>query len=1040
MQIKTRQWCKYFVLLSLLMLAKTSLATTNPADVNTNHTVMRDTNAVFTVDGVNTGASQYRSAEMVELDGSLYMEAKVFMKRYRSGTGDEELRIYFSVHDTTNDSDDSIEFIFDRLHNHGSGSSAGASEDVMLRINRTNCSAPCSIERINRTGGLFSTGSQMSISNAQVIADDAGEYSAADTGLQSGWVGELVLTPADLGWGYFPQVVGLLVSAKSAGANAITNANGLGGSAPQASYPFDHACTPTTSSDCNLNHVNAANWGNLKLRYPVKYAVMLDNSGSMLAMDGEPENRWTRAKRAADLFSATLGLFKDPFNMFDDEISVAQYSWSCSGNNATGDITGAVPGIGIAMVDVPDPPIGSSSLTAGNSVDPVGNNCTPIRRGVMFALGNQLNFVNPLPANRIKEDRIAILLSDGLHNMPPAHVPYNPSSDHTSAEKSFSQVRTISIGPDGIADTTLLGNIATAFNGGTAYSHEAKYNQTDAFKDLLGAYLEALQAPLAINQVEEIGGSYNAGAPDKLVFIGVWNDAGLASQLVVKRNSTTMTPVAHYENTHIGYAASVYVDPDSPSDDLIGNWQIDGASGGTAPNNEFVLADLRVMARFLVEQKPYNAGDPLLLQVKLKDMASPLLGADVSVEVVKPGEGLGNYLSTVQENCERHNPQLPSDEKDDIRLSCYGLSNLPGCLPGRVPTRYNAFTSAASATGSNDPIPGRYALADYHFNRCQKGGLDQDKLPGLKLYDDGSHGDSKANDGIYGLSYTDTDLEGSYTFRFHVRGTTSDGFNFSRTRMQSQFVGILADEDTSEVTALSGSIVNGWQLLSVYFLPRDQKGNYVGPGFVHRYKVAIQGGNLAGSLQDLNNGTYLQQVRYPEDGRKPTVTFIDEEGGFEKTANLGGIGFELVPFVGISFFDNALELDDSMVFGGRFDMALLRQLFLEAEVGITLTETTGGNSGSVIQTLLNARYDITSINTGYGQLTPYVSVGSGFVFFRGFGNDDEAFAYQGSVGATFKLNNSFGVRLDGRVLQIDSVMGAGSTTNSQLTVGLVFGF
>ncbi len=368
------------------------------------------------------------------------------------------------------------------------------------------------------------------------------------------------------------------------------------------------------------------------------------------------------------------------------------------------------------------------------------------------------------------------------------------------------------------------------------------------------------------------------------------------------------------------------------------------------------------------------------------------------------------------------------------------MTNVPGCLPAKTPTRENAFTSTVSVTGSNDPIPGRYALAEYHFNRCEKDGLDQDTLPGLKLYDDGSHGDSIANDGMYGLSYANTDLEGSYTFRFHVRGTTSDGLKFSRTRMLSQFVGILPDEDNSEVTSLSGSVIDGWQVLSVYFLPRDQKGNYVGPGFAHRYKVTIQGGNLDGSLQDLNNGTYLQQVRYSENGRKPTVTFVDEEGGFEKIVNLGGGVYELVPFVGISFFDSALGLDDNIVFGGRFNVALLKQLYLEAEVGITLTETTSGNSGNMIQTLLSARYDITTANTRYGQLTPYVSAGAGYVFFRGFGNDDEAFAYQGSVGATLKLNNSFGLRLDGRVLQVDNVMGSGSTTNSQATLGLVFSF
>ncbi len=1040
MQRNNGLWSIYLALLIVLLSAQITLATTNPTDPNTNHTVMRDDSAIFTVDGLNTAGTQYSSDEKLELGGSLHMEAKVYMKRYRSGTGDEELRIYFSVHDTTNDSDDVIEFVFDRLHNHGSGSAYAASEDVMLRIRRSNCSPSCSVERIQRSGGLFSAGSMVTISNAQVIIDNVGEYSTADTGLQSGWVGELVLTPSDLGWGYFPQVIGVLITAQSDGANAITNANGLGGApAPRASYPYNHSCTPATSSDCTLNNVNAADWGNLKLRYPIKYAVILDNSGSMLSLDGGTESRWTRAKRAADLFATTLGLFKDPHGMFDDEISVAQYSWSCNGNNSSGDTTGAVQGIsaGTSMVDVPNPPTGTNSLTSSNSVDPAGNNCTPIRRGVTFALQGQLDFIDPVPASRVKEDRIAILLSDGLHNMPPAHVPYNPSTDHTAAEKAFSQMRTVSIGPDGIADTSLLGNISTAFNGGVAYTYEAKFNQTNAFDDLLRAYLETVQAPLAINQVEKVGVFYNAGAPNKLVFIGAWNDASQASQLVVKRNGTTMTPVNHYENTHIGYAASVYIDPDSPGDNLTGNWQIDGAGSGPAPDNEFVLADLRILARFLVEQKPYNAGDPILLEVNLKDMANPVLGADVSVEVAKPGEGLGNYLSTVQENCSMQYPQLPSDEEDDIKLPCYRLAKLPGCLPIGLTTQKTVLAATATTTG-NDPVPGRYALADYHFKRCEKDGLDQDKLPGIKLYDDGTHGDSIANDGIYSLSFNNTDLEGSYTFRFHVRGTTSDGLKFSRTRMLSQFVGIQPDEEASEVTSLSGSVSGGWLTMYVYFLPRDRLGNYVGPGFAHKYKVNIEGGMLAGGLQDLNNGSYMQQVRYREGDSKPTVTFTDKEDCFEKTADLGKRAYELVPFVGMTFFDGALDLNDGVVHGIRFNTALRKWLLVGVELGFTPTETASGDSGNVIQALVNARYDLQALRAG--RWLPYVTAGTGYVFFRGFGMDDEAPVVHGGAGSTFELGNSFGIRVDGRVFQIGSVMNAGATTNLQVTGGLVFRF
>jgi outer membrane protein W len=129
-----------------------------------------------------------------------------------------------------------------------------------------------------------------------------------------------------------------------------------------------------------------------------------------------------------------------------------------------------------------------------------------------------------------------------------------------------------------------------------------------------------------------------------------------------------------------------------------------------------------------------------------------------------------------------------------------------------------------------------------------------------------------------------------------------------------------------------------------------------------------------------------------------------------------------------------------MVVGAKFGYRLTNRLTFELEGGVTFTESTGGDSGNVIQTLLNARYDVYSFNTGVGQLTPYVTAGAGGVFFRGMGNNDEAFAFQGGIGATLNLSNSFGIRVDGRVLQFSDALNAGATTNFQATGGLVFRF
>lgn len=852
-------------------------ATTDPSDPAVNHTVTRSDVAVFVADGDNTAGTEYSASDdMVETSGQdeNFLEAQVYTQRYRDpATGDEQLRVFFSVHDIDANNGDRVEFYFDQLHNHGSFGDTSLDEDKMLRIERNDCTPPsCNFNLISRDGtGAFSgSGSALPISNAQVKAIVPTAY--ATPGFEAGWTGEFALTPADLGWSYFPQALGFYVIVRSGNQNAVSAAHPLPTSpaAPEVSYPG--------AANVDAWVTEADDWGNLKMRYPIDYALVLDYSGSMTSMDGLSTNRWVRAKRAADLFVAALGLFKS--NMLDDQVSVSQYSWSCSGNNSSGDTTGAVSGIGSSpgRTDIPGPPTGTDSFTSGNADNPAGNNCTPIKNGIDFALANQLDTATCLTG---KKDCITILMSDGFHNMPPVDVPFDPDSDFSASDKEATQIRTVALGPDGSAGTDLLAEISTAFNGGTPYLYEGKYNQVSTFPDLLQAYIETLQTPLNINQVPAVGVTYSPGAPDKLVFIGVWDDASQASSLQINCGGCGDTQT-DYVNTHIGYAAAVFDNPTAGA-----SWQISGASGGTSPNNEFVLADMRVLAEFLVEQKPYAAGDPILLQVKLLDKGQPIAGADVSVEVARPGEGLGNYLSTVQDDCSAGTPSIPKIG-DDKLFAGHGLAAFaPG---GNFAGSSAGVPGSAAGTSSGDPLPGRYALAAYHFQRCGKEGLDRNNLPGTKLYDDGSHGDLVAGDGIYSLAYTDTDLEGSYTFRFFALGKTTDNLDFGRMRTLSQYVGIEPDPASTASQVQNGPVVNGLQTKLYYFLPRDGLKNYLGPGFSHKYKATTSAGQLYGSIMDLNNGYYVQAVRIARGGPEPTVTITSTDGCFKKTIGPGADG------------------------------------------------------------------------------------------------------------------------------------------------------
>jgi hypothetical protein len=260
----------------------------------------------------------------------------------------------------------------------------------------------------------------------------------------------------------------------------------------------------------------------------------------------------------------------------------------------------------------------------------------------------------------------------------------------------------------------------------------------------------------------------------------------------------------------------------------------------------------------------------MLLQVSLHDHGVTIIGADVTVEAAVPGEGRGNYLTTVGDDCEAHEPRLPQKcSTGEAGLSAVAVPSAGGAA---IP----AATQPGAAAG--DPKTGRYALSAYHFERCHKEGLDRNNLPGMKLFDDGTHGDLVADDGTYSLSFTDTGLEGSYNFRFFALGSTTDGIQFGRMRVSSQYVGIEPDPASTATTVQPGPIIGGLASQLFYFLPKDALGNYMGPGFSHKFKASVTGGQLYGEIIDMQNGYYVQVVRYPQGGRAPEVTITTADG------------------------------------------------------------------------------------------------------------------------------------------------------------------
>lgn len=931
-----------------------------------------------TIDGVLTGA-EWTGVPLKDLIGDF--SAKVRFKR-----DGNNLHFLISVDDTVFNAADRVELYFDPLHNH-----ATTTDDILFRIKRGNAD--------HRK--ITSSGDVPWIPGANLDIED-NSTGGAPPDFATGWAAEVTITVADLGKADLPAILGIAI--------LVHNQN----TGNQTSWP-----SPFPPS--------ADTWANLKTRYPIEYMIVLDQSGSMLS-----QNKWNDAKKAANFMANAMAVLRDA-TYFTDHLGVVTFSWSCFAN--TNETT----------TPKPLAPIGAFPL--GNYMDAaplVGYplNCTPIGRGLdegFSALGTGVE----------ETERVVLLLSDGLHNNPdgtpagepdnvpllPTHLSYNPCYLVAWAvcDSSVVQVNTVALGQDWGVDTQLLTNIKSGFNALTGFA--STYNITDDVENLKETFISSLDNLYQMNLAssDPSGTEFTVDANNqKLVVILSWTTPAGATSFSMQQKTNPADPWSNVacttsatENTTVGYAICIVNNPPS------GTWRaVNGAGVPFAgADRQFVLLDLNLRARFAIDQKVHGTGLDIVLTADLNEAGVPVTNDPVNhpvkttVLIKRPGEGFGTYVSThTLTSCEPSAPTLPPVERNSLHTAA--LTSPAGA------------SAAATQPSGRDPKPARFEKIDALFELCDKEGLVFVEEPGIDLYDDGTHGDVTANDGIYTLRFTNTQYEGSYVFRFKASGVSPTGSAFSRVKTIAEYLRVEVDpaetDFSSRVYQTSGNTI----IRQFYVIPRDRFKGYLGPGYPDQIQFKTTAGRLIGSLVDHNNGIYSQLLQYDESTDRPVVSAVVQGKRLEPIHAFKA--FELVPFVGRFFFDNLLGLDDGLVVGARFGYHITNPLVAELEGGVTFTESTAGSSGNVYQAMFNLRYDLYQLRVR--DLLPYVTAGAGYLFFRDLGVDDEAFALHGGVGLTYKLTDSLGIRIDGRTFRINDTMGVGSTTNYQTTAGLVFWF
>jgi hypothetical protein len=143
-------------------------------------------------------------------------------------------------------------------------------------------------------------------------------------------------------------------------------------------------------------------------------------------------------------------------------------------------------------------------------------------------------------------------------------------------------------------------------------------------------------------------------------------------------------------------------------------------------------------------------------------------------------------------------------------------------------------------------------------------------------------------------------------------------------------------------------------------------------------------------------------------------------------------------FAGSFIFDKGLGLQNGFIVGARLGYRSPLDITGELEGGVTFAKTTDGKSGTLTQLLINGRYTVKSLQVSEMWMKPYVTVGAGYMFFRGFGINSNEGVRQLGVGTTLEIKPSLGVRLDVRYFSIGNI--TTPKNNVQTTAGLMFWF
>ncbi len=672
---------------------------------------------------------------------------------------------------------------------------------------------------------------------------------------------------------------------------------------PTLTSELDLTCTLTATINEFSNTATAVI--HARPNNPQHCVLIVDRSGSMSG------TKWDNAVKGAYLWLDLFSAFRQEVNP-DDRLGIMVFEDRPCGfradNTTVDSLTEIVfPTAGAlgSLPALPDP----TSLSLGSP-----DSCTPIGDALIRALDRMVG----LPGDPITNSYCLVLLTDGIENSgtvqvdtasgnpPPSGVEVFATQRSAGARNIFQfsgsarniQLYTIGVGADGEIQPHVLDDLAYGSAEGYITNAPLGYyrlvsNVQDIFScltEMLEHYLTAASMVIAATPPNPSGVGDSDSPPlghaayflvpaneVKLVVMLLWDATpGNTFELKWRRqpSSGDLPADVPFQTVPASVASAIptatrdshgiaLIDLNEEFTDGSGTthklnetgteWRVQykpgGGSVGPIDTGKLLAArDLYVRTQIRFDRVSYRTEQSMQIEAEVRAGGIAITDARIVVELARPGESLGTFLATNSHLLFPNNPNTNAAN-----------SSLPDVFSISIPP---------GTTG--DPVHPKVAMLRQLLEQTE---MKPPQTPeGIFVDGTSELHVTQTQNGIYTNTYANTDMEGTYTFRFIISGQTPDGSYFADTITMSRWVGINVDPESSPVTFQPGIPTDDKRILSapVYVTPKSRGGQFLGPFGANGINFTATNGSFQGNVISHPDGSYSRRLYYQR-GQIPVV-------------------------------------------------------------------------------------------------------------------------------------------------------------------------